>query len=146
MLSDSIVELCKPGGQTVTAHAAQHPNSPIHELSEHLFKGSGKLHEVTARLNISSDHAAGTAEGNGAYPEQEELEAAARCGAFPNRPSDLYLAMYSAVIRTLDRHPLAGMVSPSLMGSSGVVPLSIISIIPDIMKVCFHGKLGCTHI
>ncbi len=30
--------------------------------------------------------------------------------------------------------PLAGLVSPSLLGSSGVVPLSIVSVIPDIMR------------
>ena len=34
----------------------------------------------------------------------------------------------------LDADPLAGLVSPSLLGSSGVIPLSIISIIPDIMR------------
>lgn len=34
----------------------------------------------------------------------------------------------------LDADPLAGLVSPSLLGSSGVIPLSIISVIPDIMR------------
>jgi phosphatidylserine/phosphatidylglycerophosphate/cardiolipin synthase-like enzyme len=34
----------------------------------------------------------------------------------------------------LDADPLAGLVSPSLLGSSGVIPLSIVSVIPDIMR------------
>ena len=34
----------------------------------------------------------------------------------------------------LDADPLAGLVSPSLLGSSGVFPLSIVSVIPDIMR------------
>jgi hypothetical protein len=37
-------------------------------------------------------------------------------------------------LRPLDADPLAGLVSPSLLGSSGVIPLSIVSVIPDIMR------------
>jgi len=42
--------------------------------------------------------------------------------------------MYLEALRTLDKDPLAGLVSPPLFGTSGVVPLSIISVIPDIIK------------
>lgn len=34
----------------------------------------------------------------------------------------------------LETEPLAGLVSPSLLGSSGVVPLTIVSVIPDIVR------------
>lgn len=34
----------------------------------------------------------------------------------------------------MDTDPLAGLVSPPLLGSSGVIPLSIVSVIPDIMR------------
>jgi hypothetical protein len=37
-------------------------------------------------------------------------------------------------LHTLDADSLAGLVSPSLLGSSGVIPLSIVSVIPDIMR------------
>jgi len=37
-------------------------------------------------------------------------------------------------LNTIDADPLAGLVSPSLLGSSGVIPLSIVSVIPDIMR------------
>ncbi|KAF8573891.1 hypothetical protein K439DRAFT_1373981, partial [Ramaria rubella] len=65
---------------------------------------------------------------------QEDLDRAAKCGRFPYRPSDLFLKMYSDVLDTLERDPWAGMVSPSLLASSGVIPLSIVSVIPDIMR------------
>lgn len=34
----------------------------------------------------------------------------------------------------METEPLAGLVSPSLLGSSGVVPLTIVSVIPDIAR------------
>ena len=40
--------------------------------------------------------------------------------------------MYSNVLDTLEHGPLKGMCSPSIMGSSGVVPLTVISLyVPD---------------
>ncbi len=43
--------------------------------------------------------------------------------------------MYAQTLLTLEENPLNGMCSPSLMGSHGVVPLTIISVIPDIIQV-----------
>ena len=37
-------------------------------------------------------------------------------------------------MHALDADPLAGLISPPLLGSSGVIPLSIVSITPDIMR------------
>lgn len=37
-------------------------------------------------------------------------------------------------IQPLKDHPLAGLVSPPLMASSGVIPLTILSVIPDIIE------------
>jgi hypothetical protein len=39
---------------------------------------------------------------------------------------------------TLEDNPINGLVSPPLSGSTGIVPLSIISVIPDIIEVT-HG-------
>ncbi|GAA5870874.1 hypothetical protein JCM1840_002715 [Sporobolomyces johnsonii] len=63
-----------------------------------------------------------------------ELEEAAKRGNFPQRPSDLFLKMYADVLTCLARDPLAGNVSPALIGTQGTIPLSIVSTIPDIMK------------
>ncbi|KAG8214539.1 hypothetical protein J3R82DRAFT_9600 [Butyriboletus roseoflavus] len=67
-------------------------------------------------------------------PTQEDLNKAAQCGDFGARPSDLFLKIYVDVLATLDSNPWAGVVSPPLLGSRGVVNLSIISLIPDIMQ------------
>ncbi|GAA5992282.1 hypothetical protein JCM11641_001161 [Rhodosporidiobolus odoratus] len=64
----------------------------------------------------------------------EELSEAAKRGNFPERPSDLFLKIYADVLTTLTRDPLAGNVSPSLIGTQGTIPLSIVSTIPDIMQ------------
>lgn len=42
--------------------------------------------------------------------------------------------MFAAAADAADRDPKTAVVSPSLLGSSGVVTLSIISVIPDIMQ------------
>ncbi|KAK4054425.1 hypothetical protein OIV83_000919 [Microbotryomycetes sp. JL201] len=44
------------------------------------------------------------------------------------------LHIYADVLLCLTRDPLAGNVSPSLIGTSGTCPLSIVSTIPDIMR------------
>jgi hypothetical protein len=42
--------------------------------------------------------------------------------------------MYAAAVDAADKDPKTAVCSPSLLGSSGVVTLTIISIIPDIMQ------------
>lgn len=43
--------------------------------------------------------------------------------------------MYAQALLTLEENPLNGLCSPGIMASHGVVPLSIISVIPDIIQV-----------
>ena len=43
--------------------------------------------------------------------------------------------MYAQCLLTLEENPLNGLCSPPLMGSHGVVPLTVISVIPDIIQV-----------
>jgi phosphatidylserine/phosphatidylglycerophosphate/cardiolipin synthase-like enzyme len=69
---------------------------------------------------------------------EDELNFAAEFGRFPYRPSDLFLKLFHNVISTLKRDPLCGRVSPCLIGTSGVIPLTIISTIPDIMQHYYH--------
>ena len=69
---------------------------------------------------------------------EDELDFAAKFGRFPHRPSDLYLKLFHNVLSTLKRDPLCGRVSPTLIGTSGVIPLTIISTIPDIMQHYYH--------
>ncbi|KAF3311927.1 hypothetical protein TWF173_007599 [Orbilia oligospora] len=66
---------------------------------------------------------------------EEDIEAAKSCGNFEGtEPSKLFLKIFYHVLRTLENDPQAGVVSPNLLGSTGVIPLTIMSIIPDIMR------------
>jgi len=67
-----------------------------------------------------------------------ELNLAEKFGRFSSRPSDLFLKLFHNVLCTLKRDPLSGRVSPSLIGTTGVLPLTIISTIPDIMQHYYH--------
>ena len=69
---------------------------------------------------------------------ENELNSAAEFGRFHTRPSNLFLKLFHNVLSTLKRDALCGRVSPSLIGSTGVIPLTIISTIPDIMQHYYH--------
>lgn len=65
----------------------------------------------------------------------EELERAYQCGNFgPTRPSDTFLRIFHDSLIPLNHDPLMGVCSPSLIGSSGVIPLTIIGPLPDICR------------
>ena len=42
--------------------------------------------------------------------------------------------MFGDVLETLNKDPFTNLVAPSLIGASGTIPVSIVSIIPDIMR------------
>ncbi|KAI1923336.1 hypothetical protein LOZ52_001078 [Ophidiomyces ophidiicola] len=66
----------------------------------------------------------------------KDLNTALQCGKWGSqRPSDLFLKIYHDALCPLMQDPMSGLVSPPLMGSSGVVPLTIIGTLPDI---CHH--------
>ncbi|KIJ17625.1 hypothetical protein PAXINDRAFT_167631 [Paxillus involutus ATCC 200175] len=78
-------------------------------------------------------------------PTQEDLERAAQCGKFGSRPSDLFLKIYVDVLATLEDNPWSGVVSPPLLASRGVVNLTIISVIPDIMQHHYDCIVKAEH-
>lgn len=43
--------------------------------------------------------------------------------------------VYAQALLAIESYPLNGMVSPPLFGAHGVVPLTVISVIPDIIQV-----------
>jgi phosphatidylserine/phosphatidylglycerophosphate/cardiolipin synthase-like enzyme len=115
--------------QSVTSLLASGPSfvkSP-QDATEILF--SKPLHHLRPRINYEIlEHEI----------TEEELNIAANFGRFPYRPSDLFLKLFHNVLCTLKRDPLAGCVSPCLIGTSGIIPLTIISTIPDIMQHYYH--------
>lgn len=44
------------------------------------------------------------------------------------------MQVFNDLLGTLEHDPLANLCSPSLIGSSGTIPLTIVSVIPDIMR------------
>ncbi|PSK55255.1 hypothetical protein B9Z65_2644 [Elsinoe australis] len=65
----------------------------------------------------------------------EALEEARTCGNFGDtQPSELFLRIWHDALRCLEHDPLAGLVSPPLMGSSGTLPFTIIAPLPDICR------------
>ena len=75
----------------------------------------------------------------------EELERAFQCGKFPTRPSDLFLRVFHDSLMPLEHDPLMGCCSPSLVGSSGVCPLTIIGPLPDICRHMVREACVETH-
>ncbi|PGH16839.1 hypothetical protein AJ79_01483 [Helicocarpus griseus UAMH5409] len=126
MFSEWIYELCREGSN-VTSELANEPKSAPGGIVDRLFKPrNGMCDSCRSREKDGSD-----GKGN----RYLDLQQAYLCGKWGHRrPSDLFLQIYHDVLCTLDRNPMAGLTSPSLMGSSGVVPLTIIAPTPDICR------------
>ncbi|KAH9988591.1 hypothetical protein BJV77DRAFT_1020825 [Russula vinacea] len=113
MVSRHVFELCT-SPTTLISELAKNPNQPVSGVAKQLSKNHGALFKQPANVSPAED-------------EEDTL-------GIVRRPSDLFLQIYRDALHTLDADPLAGLVSPSLLGSSGVIPLSIVSVIPDIMR------------
>lgn len=118
-VSDNAYELVH-ANETVTSTLAASPNEPVESVAEKLY---GKHVKRASNLKVGEHH-----------PTPADLDRVVECGNFTSRPSDLFLQIYGEVLRTYDFDPLANLVSPPLTASTGVIPLSIISVIPDIMR------------
>jgi hypothetical protein len=66
---------------------------------------------------------------------EEDLKRARQCGNWGNtEPSELFLRCFHDTLCSLEHDHLAGMISPSLMGSHGIIPLTILAPLPDIVR------------
>ncbi|KAK4691476.1 hypothetical protein P7C70_g9340, partial [Phenoliferia sp. Uapishka_3] len=134
LLSGHILELTAPSNPTVSSKFAESPTSKVEEVATQLFKVKALpslLNKITLKVKGGGSETEVTDSAH--EPSQEDLDRAAKCGNFDRRPSDLFLKIYLQALRTLEKDPLAGLVSPSLLGATGVIPLTIISVIPDII-------------
>jgi len=153
MISDKVYSLTH-SEKTVTKALTASPGSSPGHLAKTLYEehhkkptASGGYLEMFMGV-LQGRHANEIHQTLSEEPTQADLERAAECGNFGKRPSDLFLKasnlilesrraypdalhtkkMYCNVLATLETNPWAGMVSPPLLGSSGVVNLSIISV------------------
>ncbi|KAJ9605552.1 hypothetical protein H2200_010209 [Cladophialophora chaetospira] len=121
MIPKNVFDLCQ-NGQSVTAELAQNPTSTPHDVAKKLFgvEAADEIHQKKLDL------------GEG---RPSDLEEARKCGNWgTSNPSDLFLKIYHDVLCTLEKNPMVGVCSPSLMGSNGVCPLTIMATIPDICR------------
>ncbi|KAL2128657.1 hypothetical protein VTI74DRAFT_8860 [Chaetomium olivicolor] len=126
-ISDHVIQLCA-GSDSVSSLLAEDPSLAPGDAWKKLFRG----HALKDAKRDAREEDSGS--GNAAFP-QDELSRAARCGRWgPTKPGELFLTIYHDALCTLGQDTLKAMVSPSLMGSYGTVPLTIISVLPDIVR------------
>ncbi|KAI1209856.1 IQ calmodulin-binding motif protein [Annulohypoxylon truncatum] len=127
-IGEHVYELCR-SSESVSSILAQDsslsPGEAWKKLTEHHDHGpkspkspKGDVHDI----------------GKGVL-DLQEIERTRSCGKWGSQePSDLFIRMYHDALCTLNDDLANGMVSPSLMGSSGTMPLTITSVVPDIVR------------
>ncbi|GAA97074.1 uncharacterized protein L969DRAFT_90487 [Mixia osmundae IAM 14324] len=126
--SDKTLELCS-NGPVLSDYLRKHPKSSPGKAARRLYKRPFVAKRMVSRFVIKHDLYKGRGE-----PSKAHLDKLASAGHWSTRPSDLFLKIWGDVLLCLDRDPLAGVTSPKLMGLDGVLPLTILSVIPDIMR------------
>jgi hypothetical protein len=108
---------------SVTAELAKEPSKDPAHFADKLYGG-----EHIAITERKAPHHRKPA-------TQAELQRARECGKWGgSEPSELFLQCFHDALCSLEHDPLAGMVSPSLMGSNGVLPVTVIAPVPDICR------------
>ncbi|KAI2932900.1 hypothetical protein CBS147320_1925 [Aspergillus niger] len=121
MLSDTVYELCHDE-KTVTSELLQDPSQSPTKLFQKLYHDR-KTKSHKSNSNESLDIG------------ENELRKVLQCGNWgSSQPSDLFLKIYHDALCALEKNPMSGVVSPPLMGSHGVVPLTIIAPLPDLCR------------
>lgn len=117
-ISDEFLKLFK-ASESVSSVLAEDPTISPENAWKKLYG-----HHAGKPKGPHSIHEAGKHTPSG----EEGLQKAAECGHWgPTQPSRLFLQIYYDAINSLEENPAHGVVSPSLMGSCGVLPLTIIS-------------------
>ena len=122
MLSERVVKLCQDTA-TVSSEYAKNPSEAPTDIAKRLY----------GHCKPASKH---DFPGIDRSPfSTADLEQALQCGRWgPTRPSDFFLKVFHDALTPLDVDPLAGMVSPPLMGSYGTMPLTVIAPLADIIR------------
>jgi len=132
-ISDKVLALCTQTGSVSQILQNDPSKSPSQAVKE-LFSN----HKNVLSDDQSSQSSKGSAESDVSLRQvatDGSLERAKRCGNFGDcEPSELFLRMFHDGLLALEHDPLAGVVSPSLMGSIGTIPLTIIGAVWDITR------------
>ncbi|KLT45387.1 hypothetical protein CC85DRAFT_306614 [Cutaneotrichosporon oleaginosum] len=130
-----------PPPKTIAAYMAENPGTSVAKAMAHLFPKSQPFSRFMARFPGKHSVIKGLSEKELAFLESQGPEIRRRAGwKLPGEEGDgvevseLFWKIYLSCLPTIERDPLAGYTSPDLLGSTTTMPLSIISLIPDIMK------------
>ena len=124
-----------------TKHVEKHEGSKaeggtVDKLLDKLHLKSDKDSEGQPEQHQHHDHNPAQKQYDAVRPlapaQLDEVKGYGRWGTA--QPSDTFLQIFAQTLLPLADKPLKGVVSPALVGSTGVVPLSIISVIPDIIE------------
>lgn len=124
MVSQHVFDLCQ-AGDTVSSVLATDPSQPPGDIVKKLYghHEHGLHHGLTTGEDKNSAN--------------DTSENALQCGRWgPTNPSPLFLQAFADSLRCLDKDPMAGVVSPPLMGSYGTIPLTVIAPLADVIRHC----------
>ncbi|KAB8208811.1 hypothetical protein BDV34DRAFT_210536 [Aspergillus parasiticus] len=120
MLPERVYQLCH-SSKTVSSELARDPNQAPTKVFHKLYSD----YHVKDDVSKSEDGRDGP----------DSLQKALDCGNWgPTKPSNLFLKIYHDALCTLEKNPMAGVVSPPLMGSHGIAPLTIVAPLPDLCR------------
>jgi hypothetical protein len=120
---------------SVTSVLEKDPSKSPGAAAKELFGHDISLGDSKSSSSNASNASSPNAALQHAHATDDEIEKARQCGNWgESQPSELFLRMFHAALLTLDHDPLAGMVSPSLIGSHGVIPLTVIGVVADICR------------
>lgn len=121
-ISDKILRFCTSPDSVSSSYTSNPGTSPEH----HARRLYGSEHYAITEREPPHERKVLT---------QEDLDRARQCGNWGKmEPSELFLHCFHDALCSLEHDHLAGMVSPSLMGSNGIIPLTILAPLPDIAR------------
>ncbi|KAJ5287274.1 hypothetical protein N7478_002960 [Penicillium angulare] len=117
--------------QTVTSELAQDPS----QTPEAVFKRLYEHHEIPHPHLIEHGGHGLSAEEIAEFEKKDAVQKALACGNWgSSEPSELFLQVHHDVLGSLDKDPGTGVVSPPLIASRGVIPLTIVAPLPDLCR------------
>ena len=136
LLSEQVFRLCQLS-LTVSSELGKNrteteTETPL-EIIQRLFHRHHESSTTTKNTTINSQQ--NTTAIHRPPVSAADLDRARQCGRWGSlQPSEFFLRVYHDALCCLNLDPLAGMVSPSLMGSHGTIPLSIIAPLADVFR------------
>ncbi|KAI9715716.1 MAG: hypothetical protein M1828_000731 [Chrysothrix sp. TS-e1954] len=122
MLSEHLQQQCQ-SPDSISSGLAISPDRSPGDISKEMYD-SHNLVDVEAKMPKERGIASGT-----------DLELVRKCGNFGDtKPSELFLRTFGDVLLTLEKDRVAGAVSPSLIGTTGVVPFAVIGPLHDVVR------------